>query len=365
MLVKELLTVLDTIAPFSLQEHYDNSGLQVGKPDQEVSRGLVCLDVTPDVMTEALDKGCDLILSHHPLIFKGMTSLTGESMVEQVVMDAIRNNMVIVSLHTSLDNSFSGVNRRLAETLSLEQLQILQPVQEVLKKLVVFCPTGHAEKVRAAIFKAGAGYIGDYDCCSFNLEGQGSFRAGEDASPFVGNIQELHYESETRIETVFPSFLRQGVIAAMIESHPYEEVAYDVYSLENSYEKAGAGMVGELLEPLPPEAFLDMVKQRLKSSCLRHTPITSQEPVQRVAVCGGSGAFLISNAIKSGAQAFITGDVKYHQFLDAKDQILLVDAGHYETEQYTKALMVDIIQKKIINFALLISEVNTNPLNYR
>ncbi len=364
MKLKEIVDIINQAAPFSWQEPYDNSGIQIGEPEKEVHRALLTLELTPAVLKEAAERSCDLVITHHPLIFKGLKSLTGGTSTEQMVMDAIRQQVAVLSVHTNLDNSFNGVNRRLGEKLGLKKLQLLKPASGMLKKLVTFCPTDHADKVRAALFEAGAGHIGDYDCCSFNLEGRGSFRAGEDANPFVGNIKELHYEKEERIETIYPAHLHQQVIQAMKEAHPYEEVAYDVYALENVYDRAGSGMIGEYDTPVSPEAFLQLIKDQLGTPVLRHTE-APRAMVKKVALCGGSGAFLITDALRAGAQAFVTGDVKYHQFLDAAGKLLLVDAGHYETEQHTKRLIHDIIQKKMLNFAVLISEVDTNPVRYR
>jgi dinuclear metal center YbgI/SA1388 family protein len=363
MLLQELLNVLAGIAPFSLQESYDNSGIQLGSPNQAVSRGLVCLDVTTDVVKEADAKKCDLIICHHPLIFNGITSITGKNTTELVILDAIKKGIAIVAIHTNLDKSHHGVNHELGERLGLQNMHILQPEAGLLKKLVTFCPTEQAERVRAALFEAGAGVIGNYDCCSFNSEGKGSFRAGENTKPFTGALHELHYEQEVRIETIFPVYLQADILKALQQSHPYEEVAYDVYTLDNDFEKVGSGMIGELGEPMPADHFLAHIKKILNIPVLRHSAIVRKE-IQNVAICGGSGSFLLQNALKSGAHAFVTADIKYHQFFDAENKLMLVDAGHYETEQYTKYLLHKMVTKKMPKFALLISEMNTNPVNY-
>jgi len=363
MLLKELLDFFENFAPGSLQESYDNSGLQLGLPMQEISRGLICLDVTPAVITEAIEKGCDLIISHHPLIFNGLKRLTGQHYTERIIIEAIKNNIAIVSIHTNLDNIKNGVNYLLGSKMGLKNLEVLLPKKGLLKKLVTFCPVSHAEKVRNAIFEAGAGQIGEYDCCSFNMEGLGTFRAGKKANPFVGKHNEMHFETELRIETVLPAYLEKKVISAMIKNHPYEEVAYDIYPIENTFGKVGAGMTGEFEIPLSENEFLEMLKKKLRIPCLRHTGF-SGKAIKKVAFCGGSGSFLINNAISSGAQAFVTGDLKYHQFFEADGKILLVDAGHYETEQFTKELLYDIVNKNFSKFALLISGVNNNPVNY-
>ncbi len=363
MILNDLIRAIDAEAPFALQESYDNSGIQVGSPQQEIKRGLVCLDVTPEVMAEAVRKKCDVVISHHPLIFKGLTRLAGETPAEQVVIEAIRHGIAVVAVHTNLDNIRLGVNHLLGTRLGLQNLRVLQPVKSMLMKLVTFCPKDHAGKVRAAMFRAGAGHIGDYDCCSFGVEGKGSFRAGDDTSPFVGKVGELHYEAEERIETILPVYLKHAVVAAMKDSHPYEEVAYDLYPLDNEFDQAGAGMLGDLPEAMQTEAFLQMVKETLGTTCLKHSR-TGHQMIRSVALCGGSGAFLLPAALQSGAQAFVTGDVKYHQFFDATGKVLLVDAGHFETEQFARELLHDIVKKKMINFALLVSEVDTNPVVY-
>ncbi len=363
MFLKDFVQILEEIAPFSLQESYDNSGVQIGSPDQQVSRALICLDVTEEVLQEAKERSCDLILCHHPLIFKGINKLTASGSTERIIMEAIRQGFAIVAVHTNLDNVHHGVNHELAAVIGLKEPKVLKPSKGLLKKLVTFCPIYQAGKVRAAIFEAGAGQIGNYDCCSFNLQGKGSFRAGENTNPFTGSINKLHYEAEVRIETVFPAYLQSAVLSAMFASHPYEEVAYDIYPLDNLYNQVGSGMIGELKEPMPENIFLNHLKKTLNTPVLRHTAFTGNT-VGRVAICGGSGAFLLNEAIRAGAQAFVTGDVKYHQFFDAADRILLVDAGHYETEQFTKELLHNQIKKKITNFALLISEVGKNPVRY-
>jgi dinuclear metal center YbgI/SA1388 family protein len=363
MLLKEFLQQVDVTAPFSVQESYDNSGVQLGSPDLELRRGLVCLDVTPEVITEAIENDCNLVIAHHPLIFQGVKQITGRTDVEQVIIRAIKHDIAIVALHTNLDNVAQGVNHKLATVLGLSDLKILEPRKGLLKKLVTFCPTAQADQVRAAIFQAGAGHIGDYDCCSYNIEGKGSFRAGKDAKPFVGQLNELHFEPEVRIETIFPAFIERQLLAAMFESHPYEEVAYDIYPLDNAFDKVGSGMTGSLEQPLSEKDFLQLVKEKLNIPVVRHSPFTGKE-ISKVAVCGGSGSFLLHKAVAAGVQAFVTGDVKYHQFFDPFPNALLVDAGHFETEQFTKELMYEIVNKKFSKFALLISKVHTNPVNY-
>jgi dinuclear metal center YbgI/SA1388 family protein len=363
MKINELLSIILEVAPLSLQESYDNCGLIIGDPHAEINKVLLCIDVTEAVVEEAVSKECSLIISHHPIIFKGLKRLTPESHLERVVLKAIRNNIAIAAMHTNLDNSINGVNKKIADKLGLKHQRILQPTKGLLKKLVTFCPVSHVEDVRKAIFDAGAGQIGKYDCCSFNTEGTGTFRAGNEANPFIGDIGSLHHETEVRIETILPDFLTQKVIRAMISAHPYEEVAYDIYPLDNVYDSVGAGMLGTLENSLSEVGFMDLVMDVFGTPSLKHSPFTGKM-VQNIAVCGGSGAFLLPAAMRAKADAFLTADVKYHDFFETENNLLLVDAGHYETEQFTKELIADILRKKIPNFAVLFSEVNTNAVGY-
>ncbi len=359
----ELLNTLNEYAPFQLQESYDNSGLLIGDAQNTISKALICVDVTEDVMDEAINDNCDVVISHHPLIFNGLKSISNQTSASRAIIKAIKNDIAILAVHTNIDNAFHGVNNKLAAKLSLENLKILSPKKDVLKKLVVFCPNEYADIVRNALFEAGAGNIGDYDSCSYNIQGQGSFRAHEGSNPFVGEVNKLHFESEIRIETVFPAFLQKMIIASMLKAHPYEEVAYDIYPLENDFEKAGAGMIGDLKKPMSDIDFLKMVKKNLVVPVLRHSGLR-KKAISKVAVCGGSGSSFIDKAVRAGADAFVTGDVKYHQFLDSANSILLVDAGHFETEQFTSEIIYDIISKKFTNFALQISNRQSNAVCY-
>ncbi len=363
MKLKEIISVFEEAAPFSLQESYDNSGIQFGNPEDEVSKGLICLDITEKVVDEAIENRCDLIISHHPLLFKGIKQLTGQHYTQKALIKAIKHDICLLSVHTNLDSVMHGVNHKLAQKMGLNNIRVLQPRKGLLKKLVVFCPVVHAEKVRNALFKAGAGVIGDYDCCSYNLDGQGTFRAGDNTQPFVGEKGQVHFEEEFRIETILPSYLEKNVIKAMIEAHPYEEVAYDLYPLDNAFEKTGMGMVGDLPEPENENFFLQKLKTALKAHGIRHSPLTGNQ-VKKVALCGGSGSFLRDSAMAAGADIFVTADLKYHDFFDATDRMLLADVGHYESEQFTSEILYEIVSKKITTFALQISGINTNPVRY-
>jgi dinuclear metal center YbgI/SA1388 family protein len=363
MKIRDIISMFDAFAPVAYQESYDNSGLILGMPETDVSGILLSIDVTEEVIEEARTHNCNLIVCHHPLIFGGLKKLTGSNHVERTVLKAIRNDIAVFASHTSMDAAWQGVNERICRKLGLVNLEILSPLDGKLRKLVTFVPEEHAEKVRQAVFKAGAGQIGDYDSCSFHAKGLGSFRGSEHTNPFAGEREKLHFEPEIRLETIFPMHLQAQVINALNESHPYEEVAYDIYPLENSFERAGIGMTGELENPLQEQEFLSLLKTVFQAGCIRHSPLL-KKTVKKVAVCGGSGSFLIKKAIASGAQFFVTGDIKYHQFFDAEGRIVIADTGHYESEQYTTEIFHELILKNFPNFAIRFSKVNTNPIKY-
>jgi dinuclear metal center YbgI/SA1388 family protein len=363
MVLRELACFLEETFPLSFQESYDNSGLQVGDPEQEITLALIAVDITEEVIDEAIRLKAGLIISHHPLIFNGLKKLTGNGYVQRCVIKAVRNNIALYACHTNADNLVTGLNGKLAKRIGLIYTRVLAPIKGKLCKLVCFVPLEFAERVRQAIFAAGAGYIGEYDCCSFNVEGKGTFRGSENSNPFVGEKGKLHIEEEARIETILPVYLQERVVDAMIDVHPYEEPAFDIYPLENKFNKLGAGIIGEMPEKMQAQDFLRLVQDRLDATSIRHSALL-KEPIGKVALCGGSGSFLIKEAIRQGAHVFVTSDLKYHQFFEAEGKILLVDAGHFETEQVVKELFYEVLIKKFPNFALRFSEVNTNPVNY-
>lgn len=363
MKIKEVVKIIEEVAPLSYQEGYDNAGLIVGDVNTEVSGILICLDSTEQIVDEAISKKCNLIVAHHPIVFSGLKKFNGNNYIERTIIKAIKNDVAIYAAHTNLDNAYLGVNFKIAEKIGLKNCSVLSPKKQFLKKIAVYCPKSDAEKVRNAMFKFGAGAIGKYEECSFNSFGQGTFKAGEDTNPYVGNMGELHKEDEVKIEVVVENYRLAGVVKSMIENHPYEEVAYDIFSLDNELSTVGSGLIGELSEEEDEISFLNKLKTNLKTDCIRHTKCLNKK-VKKVALCGGAGSFLLSSAIKSGADVFITGDFKYHQFFDAEDQIVIADVGHYESEQFTKELFYDILTKKITNFAVCLSEINTNPINY-
>ena len=363
MNVKSICDLIEEVAPLSLQESYDNAGLLVGDSEMEVTSVLVCIDITDDVISEAIRKNCNLIISHHPLIFSGLKRLTGQNEVQRCVSRAIKNDIAIYAAHTNLDNVLIGVSGKMAEKIGLKNVQILQPKQNALLKLVTFVPQLHSYRVRQAMFEAGAGQIGNYDECSFNSEGTGTFRANENAQPFVGKIDELHSEVETRIEVILPDYLQEEVITALIMSHPYEEPAFDLIPLKNDWNQVGAGIVGELEVPEDELTFLNRIKSIFNVSTIKHTDLFGKK-LKRVALCGGSGSSFVHDAILSQADIYISSDFKYHEFFDAQNSILIADIGHFESEQFTKDIFYEIITKKIPTFAVQISDSKTNPINY-
>lgn len=363
MKLAELTKYLEDIAPLSYQETYDNSGLLVGDHNKEINQALISLDCTEEVVEEAISTNCDIIISHHPIIFKGLKRFNGSNYVERTVMKAIKHDIALYAIHTNLDNIFGGVNRKIAEKLKLQDLSILSPKENLLNKLAVFVPKTHAESLRNALFNIGAGAIGNYDQCSFSADGLGTFRAKEGSTPYVGTIGEQHTEPEERIEVVYPQHLERKLLVAMYENHPYEEVAYDIYKLQNAYSSIGSGMIGMLPIALSELDFLAQIKENLHLQVIRYTKLKKKN-IQRVAVCGGAGGFLLPQAIRMGADAFITGDYKYHEFFDAEGKILIADVGHFESEQFTQELLLEIIQKKFPNFAVRLTGINTNPINY-
>ncbi|MDR0969376.1 MAG: Nif3-like dinuclear metal center hexameric protein [Lentimicrobiaceae bacterium] len=363
MKIHEILTALTEIAPLSFQESYDNSGLLVGDLQAEVTKTLIALDLTEAVIDEAIEKNCNLIITHHPFIFKGLKTLTPSDPIANMAIKAIQHRIGIIAMHTNIDNYQYGVSYALAEKLGLSDIQILNPQKDALRKIVVFCPVAHAAMVREAMMKAGAGSIGKYDFCSFNSDGKGSFRGNEDSNPFVGKKGAIHFEDETRIETIVSTHHLPNVIEAMLKAHPYEEVAYDVYPLENTLPTVGSGAIGWFENEIESVELLALIQKILKTPCLKHTN-TLTKKIRKVALCGGSGAFLIDEAKRRKADAYLTADLKYHDYFEANNQLLLIDCGHFETEQFAKDLIADIIKKKFPTFAVLISNLNTNPVRY-
>ncbi|HXB05732.1 MAG TPA: Nif3-like dinuclear metal center hexameric protein [Puia sp.] len=362
--ISDIVRYLESMAPPSYQESYDNAGLLTGSGSWECTGVLTSLDATEEVVMEAVSCRCNLIVAHHPIIFGGLKKITGRNYVERTVIAAIKRDIAIYAIHTNLDNVVSGgVNGRMAAKLGILGGRPLLPKEGTLQKLICFVPVDNLEPVRAAIFAAGAGHIGGYSECSYSVEGTGTFTGGEGTQPFVGQPGKRHHEKEGRLEAVVPAHLSREVIRAMIAAHPYEEVAYDLVPLANVHPGVGSGLIGELAVEMGEREFLELVRQAFGVPVVRHTRLTGR-PVKRVAVCGGSGSFLISKALSAGANFYVTSDVKYHEFFDANDQLVVADIGHFESEQFTVELLFEVLREKFRNFAVLKSVVKTNPIKY-
>jgi dinuclear metal center protein, YbgI/SA1388 family len=363
MRIKEIIQTIEQVAPLPLQEEYDNSGLQVGDANKEATGALLAIDVTENVIDEAIALGCNLIISHHPTAFRPFKSLTGKNYVERCIMQAIKNDIAVYAAHTNLDNAQGGVNFKLAEMLELQNVKILHPKENALLKFVTTVPFQQTDSVRNALFNAGAGHIGNYDSCSYNLSGEGTFRARKGANPHIGAIDELHIEPEVRIETIIPAMKKEEVLRALLAVHPYEEPVYDFYPVANEWPQNGSGIVGVLPEPMPEQEFLYLLKDIFNLATLRHTKIQGKE-IRDVAVCGGAGAFLIPKAVAYGADAFVTGEARYNDFYDVEGRLLLAVVGHYESEICTKEIFFELISKKFPTFALHKSAFDSNPVKY-
>jgi dinuclear metal center YbgI/SA1388 family protein len=364
MLVKDITAILEAEAPLAYQESYDNSGLQVGDPDHEVTGILISLDVTEEIVDEAISRNCNMIVAHHPLMFSGLKRITGRTYVERALLKAIRHGISIYAAHTNLDNMAHGVNAKIAAKLGLVNTRILAPMPGTLSKLYTYAPLHEADKVREALFAAGAGHISNYSECSFNTPGTGTFRAGDGASPAIGTAGGPREQvQEVKIEVILEKHTEGRILKALFAAHPYEEVAYELVPLSNANTSVGAGMIGELPTPADEHTFLASLKQQMRTDCIRHTSLR-QKKISKVAICGGSGSFLLRNAIAEGADIFITGDFKYHQFFDAEGRIIIADIGHYESEQFTTEIFEAILKKKFPTFAVLLSNLSTNPVKY-
>ncbi|MBN8825329.1 MULTISPECIES: Nif3-like dinuclear metal center hexameric protein [unclassified Spirosoma] len=361
--IRQLTAYLESFAPLAYQESYDNAGLIVGDPGTDITGVLVTLDVTEAVVDEAIAKGCNLIVAHHPIVFKGLKKLNGKTYVERTVIKAIKYDVAIYAAHTNLDNVVGGVNFKIAEKLQLTNVHILAPKTQVLSKLVTFVPPTDTQRVLDALYAAGAGQIGEYKNCSFRTEGTGTYQPGERATPTIGEIGKYHEETEHRIEVIIPTHQQGQVLNALRQVHPYEEVAYYLTTLDNQHQEVGSGAVGELAEPLSGEAWLSYLKKNMQLNLIRYTPLPSW-PIRRIAVCGGVGSFLLPDAIRAGADIFVTADYKYHEFFDADNRIGICDIGHYESEVFTKELISGHLAKKFTTFAVILSETDTNPVRY-
>lgn len=361
--IKEILSVLEEMAPLAYAEDFDNVGLLVGNPDTEATGVLVCHDALESVLDEAIAKECNLVVCFHPILFSGIKKITGKNYVERSIIKAIKNDIAIYSVHTALDNHQDGVNKIFCDALGLTNTKVLIPKENFIRKLVTYTIAENAEKLRNALFDAGAGNIGNYEDCSFSSKGIGTYMGNEHSNPQLGERFEFVQGDEIKIEVTFEKHLESKILKALFGNHAYEEVAYEIYELQNKHQNIGLGMIAELETPMNEKDFLLFVKEKMISDGIRHSTFLGK-PIKKVAVLGGSGSYAIKNAISAGADAFLTADLKYHQFYEAENRLLLADIGHFESERYTKNYIVDYLRKKILNFAIILSEENTNPVKY-
>lgn len=363
IVINDVINVLENYAPLFFQESYDNCGLLVGDKNAKVTGVLITLDVIEDTINEAIKTKCNLIVAHHPLIFSGLKKLTGTNLIQRCIIKAIKHDIAIYAAHTNFDNVGNGVNAKICDLLNLKNQKVLVPKINTLSKLVTYVPLNAADKVRNAMFSAGAGNIGNYSQCSFNSNGTGTFIPQQGSKPYVGRLNKLHLEEETKVEVIFPNYLKQKIVENLFLAHPYEEVAYEIFSIENTSNNIGSGRIGELEKPINGLDFLKQIKKVFNASCIRYTSLPYKK-IKKIAVCGGSGSFLLKDAINAGADLFLSSDFKYHQFFEAENRITIADIGHYEGEQFTKQLFSEIINKNFTTFAVRLTEVNTNPINY-
>ncbi len=363
MKIKDVTVCIEKISPLNYAESFDNVGLLVGDYNMQVTGVLVTLDTLENIIDEAIENNCNLIVSFHPILFSGLKKLNGKNYVERVVLKAIKNDIAIYAMHTALDNSIQGVNAKICEVLGLQNKKVLIPQKNTIKKLTTYVPHDKAEEVRTALFISGAGTIGNYDNCSFNTEGYGTYKGNESSIPAIGEKGKLHYENETFISVIFEKHKEKSLLSALFKAHPYEEVAYDIVGLDNINQEIGLGMIAELPKEKSETAFLKILKEKMNSKGIRHSKLLGK-PIKKVALLGGSGSFAIKNAIQAGADIYVTSDIKYHEFYKAENKLIIEDIGHYESEQFTKNLLVDILTKKFPNFAIILSQKNTNPIYY-
>ena len=363
MKIKDVTNYLESFAPLSMQENYDNSGLILGDSNNDVSAILITLDCTEEIVEEAINTGCNLIVAHHPIIFKGLKKINGKNYIERTVVKAIKHDIAIYAIHTNLDNIKEGVNYKIAERIGLKNLEVLLPKKDQLRQLIFYCPKKNAKKIKNSLFQVGAGNIGDYENCSFSYKGKGTFKPSTKSNPFIGENDKINEENEEAIAIIFPKYKEDIIIKTLKLNHPYEEIAYQLYIIDNLDGDIGAGLIGDLEEEQQANLFLKALKKDLNTKCVRHTSILSKK-IKKVAVCGGSGSFLLAQAKMIGADIFISSDFKYHEFFDAEKSIIIADIGHYESEQFTKDLIYDLLTKNFATFAIRLSQINTNPIKY-
>lgn len=363
MKLKTLIRELENWAPPAYQEAYDNSRLLTGHSEMEITGVLISLDCIESVVDEALANNCNVIVAHHPILFSGIKSLTGKNYVERTLIKAIKNDVAIYAIHTNLDNVISGVNHKIAEKIGLKNTKILAPATGKLMKLETACPEEAVEPIKQAVFEAGGGNIGNYADGWFGVQGTAGFKPKAGANPSIGSIDHYMSKPEMKLEFVFPSHLQQGILQALKKVHPYEEFDYKIIRLENTNQEVGAGLVGDLSMPENTDDFLRRIKAVFGCGVIKYAG-KKPSKINKVALCGGAGFFLLHAALSAGADVYITADVKYHEFFDAENRILLADIGHYESEQFTKELIADKLSAALGDLTLLVSNTDTNPVNY-
>ncbi|AWH83646.1 Nif3-like dinuclear metal center hexameric protein [Flavobacterium album] len=363
MKIKDIIAILEEMAPLAYAEDFDNVGLLTGNASDEAKGVLVCHDALENVIDEAIAKNCNVVVCFHPILFSGLKKITGKNYVERAVIKAIKNDIAIYAVHTALDNHKHGVNRIFCDALGLKNTKILVPKEGFIRKLVTYTIAENHEKLRNALFDAGAGNIGNYENCSFNSQGLGTYQGNADSNPQIGERGEFTETQEIKIEVTFEKHLEGKILKALFSNHVYEEVAYEIYSLENRHQNIGLGMTGELKTPMTEKEFLEFVKEKMQAGGIRHSAFTGRD-VRKVAVLGGSGSFAIKSAIAAGADVFLTADLKYHQFYEAEGKLLLADIGHFESERFTKDYMAGFLSERIAHIPVVLSGEDTNPVYY-
>lgn len=363
MKIKDILSVLETMAPLAYAEDFDNVGLLTGTASSDITGIIVCHDALEEVIEEAAAKNCNLVVCFHPILFSGLKKITGKNYVERAVIKAIKNDIAIYAVHTALDNHKQGVNKIFCDALGLTDTKILVPKEGFIKKLVTYTTPDNHKALQQALFTAGAGSIGNYTNCSFNSNGTGTYQGNDDSNPQVGTRGEFTQTDEIKIEVTFEKHLENNILKALFANHIYEEVAYEIYNLNNTHQNIGLGMTGMLSQPMDEKEFLLFVKEKMNADGIRHSAYTGKK-ISKVAVLGGSGSFAIKAAIAAGADAFLTADLKYHQFYEAEGKLLLADIGHFESERYTQNYIAGYLQDNIKGIDIIITTVNTNPVKY-
>ncbi|MGM0602343.1 MAG: Nif3-like dinuclear metal center hexameric protein [Bacillota bacterium] len=368
---QEIISLMGEIAPVKLAEEWDNVGLQIGDLSNEVNKVLLALDLNTEVIDEAVDNNCNMIITHHPVIFNGINSVSSESAVGDMIIRLIKNDIIVFSAHTNLDIVEEGLNDFICRKLGIEDFQPLDVTQiGNYYKFVVFVPENHIENIKSAVFKNGGGKLGNYSHSGFVSKGKGSFKPLKGSEPYIGSTEKIEEVDEIRLETIVAEDKLDKVLKAVLKAHPYEEAAYDIYEIKRTSNVDGIGRIGYLTDTMLLGDYINTVKEKLNLPYLKFVG-KKDKKIKKVAVCNGSGADFIKKAGYKGADLYLTGDIKYHEAQHAEElDLALIDIGHYESEIWVKELLYDKLtslaekrNKKDVEF--IISAVNTNPWNYR